>query len=73
MKPSREWPLSNLKKRIKGDVVAVFICEQGEQRKNGEQLFSHSTEYQNGGGNRQQGEFRLNVKINFLTLRVGKR
>lgn len=63
--------LLNLKKRIKG-VVAIFICEQVEQRKNGEQLFSHCPESQNGGGNSQQGEFRLNVRINFLTMRVVK-
>lgn len=58
--------------RIKSDIGAVFVCGQVEQRKNGEQLFSHSTESRNGGGNSQQEEFRLNVRINFLTMRVVK-
>lgn len=31
--------LLSLEKRMKREVVAVFICEQVEQRKNGEQLF----------------------------------
>lgn len=67
-------PLLTLNKRIKNKriVVTIIICEQVEQRKNGEQLFSHSTETQNGGGNSQQGEFRLNVRINFLIMRVSK-
>jgi hypothetical protein len=50
------------------DIMAVFFCGQ---RENGEQLFSHSTGSQNG-GNRQQEEFKLNVRINFLTKKVVK-